>query len=153
MKVKGIMTQPVVTVSEDSTLAEIAEIMLENRIGCVPVVNANSKLVGIVSDSTFTARQKWVPFTRLSLPQLFGDYLGQGEVDSIYDAARNMTAGQIMSPDVITVTEEALVRDVLEKMLKHGVNHILVVRDEIPVGIVARHDLLKMMLEREHSEP
>lgn len=148
MKVKEIMAQPVITVGEDSTLEEIAKTMLQHRIGCVPVVNAGSKLVGLVTESSFTAKEKWVPFTRLSLPQLFGDYLGSGEVDSIYLAARKITAREVMSTAVITVTEEDLVRMVLEKMVKHSVTHFPVLRGGVPVGIVTRHDLLKMMLER-----
>ena len=150
MKVKEIMAQPVITVSEDSSLEEIAKMMLQHRIACVPVANASSKLVGLVTESTFTAREKWLPFTRLSLPQLFGHYLGTGEVDSIYEAARRITAREVMSTNLITVTEDELVRVVLEKMLRHGVNNIPVVKDGVPVGMVTRHDLLKMMLEREH---
>lgn len=149
MKVKEIMAQPVITTSEESSLEEIAKIMLQHRIACVPVVNASSKLVGLMTESNFTAKEKWLPFTRLSLPQLFGDYLGSGEVDSLYEAARKITAREVMSTGVITVTEEELVRVVLEKMVRHGVTNIPVVRDDVPVGMVARHDLLKMMLERE----
>lgn len=151
MKVKEIMAQPVITVGEDSSLEEIAKIMLQNRIACVVVVDASSKLVGLVTESNFTAHEKWLPFTRLSLPQLFGDYLGSGEVDSIYRAARKITAREVMSTSVIAVTEEETVRVVLEKMVKHGVTHIPVLLDGSPVGMVTRHDLLKMMLERERK--
>ncbi len=156
MKVREIMSHPVITVSEDTSLEEIAKIMLQHRIACVPVVDADSKLVGIVTESNFTAKEKWLPFTRLSLPQLFGDYMGSGEVDSIYQAARTITAREVMSTSVIAVTEEELVRVVLEKMVGNSVAHIPVVRDGVPVGMVTRHDLLKMMLEHENkleSEP
>ena len=149
MIVKEIMTQPVVTAREDSTLEEIARKMLDCRIACLPIVDSKSKLVGIVTESTFTARERWMPFTRLSIPELFGQLLGTEQVDSIYEAARKTTAREIMNTAVVTVTENQLVRDVLEKMLEHSVSHIPVVRDGVPVGIVSRHDLLKMMLERQ----
>ena len=152
MKVERIMSRPVITVGEDATLEEVARIMLQHRIACVPVVDANSAVVGIVTEASFTAKEKWVPFTRLSLPQLFGNYLGAGEVDSFYEAARKITAREVMSAGVTTVNEDALVREVLEKMLNREVNHVLVVKDGVPVGIVARHDLLKMLLEQEPKD-
>ena len=42
MKVRDIMVKPVVTVREDTTLAEIAKTMLERRIGGLPVVNSEA---------------------------------------------------------------------------------------------------------------
>lgn len=43
MKVREIMVRPVIVVKENSTLEEIAQIMLDNRIGCVPVVDKGVK--------------------------------------------------------------------------------------------------------------
>lgn len=151
MRVRDIMTQPVITVNEDTTLEEIAQIMLQHRIACVPVLNDNSKLVGTVTESIFTAKEKWLPFAGMSLTELFGTLLGKEQVDSVYEGARKIKAREIMNTAVLTVSEEDLVREVLEKMLRHSVGHILVVRDGLLVGIVARHDLLKMMLERENQ--
>jgi CBS domain-containing protein len=118
----------------------------------VPVVNDSGVLVGIVTESDFTAKEKWLPFARFSIPQLFGHYLSTEEVDPIYQAARNIAAREVMSTHVNTVTEDEMVRVVLEQMLRHNINHVPVVRDGLPVGIVARHDLLKMILEQEHQK-
>jgi CBS domain-containing protein len=151
MNVTEIMSKPVITVGEDSTLEEIARLMLQHRIACVPVVNGNSKLVGLVTESTYTAREKFLPFAGVSLSQLFGHYLGKEEVDKIYEAARKIKARDVMDTHVTSATEGELVRQVLEKMVKHSVTHVPVLRDGVPVGMVARHDLLKMMLERKHG--
>lgn len=149
MRVKQIMSQPVITVREEATLEEVAKIMLAHRIACVPVVNDAGVIVGVVTESDFTAKEKSFPFAGFSLPQLFGHFIDKGEVDSIYQAARNITAREIMTTQVISVTENELVRAVLEQMHKHQINHVPVVRNGVPVGIVARHDILKMMLEPE----
>jgi len=47
-RAKDVMTQPVVTVGEDATLAEVADILERRRIKRVPVVR-DGKLIGIVS--------------------------------------------------------------------------------------------------------
>ena len=50
--VKEAMTEDVVTVAPDATIAEAAALMIERRIGCLPLVE-DGKLVGIVTESDF----------------------------------------------------------------------------------------------------
>ena len=47
--VARVMTCEVVTVEEETETAEIIELMLENKIGAIPVLDADGELVGIVS--------------------------------------------------------------------------------------------------------
>lgn len=47
--VKDIMTEEVETVDEDTEVEELATIMFEEGVNRIPVVNADNKLVGIVS--------------------------------------------------------------------------------------------------------
>lgn len=149
MKIRELMVQPVVVAQEDTTLAEIARIMLERRIGGVPVVNERGQISGIVTQSDFSAQERGVPFSLFLAPQVFGRWMGKEGAERLYAAARTMTAREIMRKHVITVTEEAALEDVLEKMLRHNINRIPVVRDGKPVGIVSRHDLLTLMVRDE----
>jgi acetoin utilization protein AcuB len=48
LKVKEIMTSNVVTISDDASLEQAAQIMLERRIGGLPVMNG-PEIVGIVT--------------------------------------------------------------------------------------------------------
>ncbi len=47
--VASIMSANVVAVDEDADVAEIVDIMLDYKIGAVPVIDADKSLVGIVS--------------------------------------------------------------------------------------------------------
>jgi CBS domain-containing protein len=47
-QVKEIMTDPVVTITPDTSVAETAALMLQKGIGCLPVVDGMT-LVGIVT--------------------------------------------------------------------------------------------------------
>lgn len=147
MKVDEIMVHPVIVVNEDATVEEIAKIMLDRRIGCVPVVDRQGKLVGVVTDSNFAAKERGFPFSNFFAPQLFGKWMPKEESERIYKEAKNLKAKEIMSAPAITVTEEDDLEEVVIKMLKHDFNHIPVVRDGVPVGMVARHDLLKLILQ------
>lgn len=144
MKVKDIMTEPVITIGEDTSLQEVAKIMLENRIGGVPVINASGDLTGIVTESDFTAKEKCVPFSLFRAPQLFGAWLGN-DAEDLYARAGNIPAREVMSTSVVTVTENDPIERVLELLLKYDINRIPVVKDRKPVGIVARRDILRVM--------
>lgn len=50
--VEGIMTKDVITVSPDDRLEEAAQLMLENKVGCVLVVEGQ-RLVGILTEADF----------------------------------------------------------------------------------------------------
>jgi CBS domain-containing protein len=146
MEVRTIMMRPVVVVREDTTLEEMARMMLERHIGCVPVVNDRGEICGIVTESDFTAKQRGIPFSTFRAPQILGQWMPKQGIERIYEAARTMTAREIMTARVVTVTEEKSVEEVVELVLRHNIHRVPVVRDAVPVGIVARHDILKLMV-------
>jgi len=47
--VESIMTKKTITISKDETVAEAARIMGEHRINRLPVVDKNSKLLGLIT--------------------------------------------------------------------------------------------------------
>ena len=49
MQVQDIMTKKVLTVRPETTVREVAEILVNHKISGVPVVEDDGRLVGIVS--------------------------------------------------------------------------------------------------------
>lgn len=148
MRIVEIMSSPVITVSEDTSLEEVARVMSEHDIGGVPVLDGGGRLVGIVTDSDFAGKERYVPFAypAMKLPTVFGEWIQGEPFEALCERARRLPARKIMSSPVVTASEEELVEPVVERMLHADVNRIPIVRDGVPVGIVARHDLLKLML-------
>ena len=50
MRAKDIMTANVVTISPEAEIAEIAQLLIDKNISGVPVVDANGRPVGMVSE-------------------------------------------------------------------------------------------------------
>jgi len=50
MRVEALMTKDVKTCSPQETLNSAAQILWDESVGCVPVVDGNSQVVGIVTD-------------------------------------------------------------------------------------------------------
>ncbi|MFI5300649.1 MAG: HPP family protein [Polyangiales bacterium] len=47
--ISSLMTGAVVTVTPETDLVEVIELLLEQRVGAVPVVDADAQVVGVVS--------------------------------------------------------------------------------------------------------
>jgi CBS domain-containing protein len=148
MKVGQIMRTPVVVVQETASLEEAARTMLEHDLRGIPVVDQQGKICGILSVSDFTTKDKYFVFGRMHVPQLFGNFVPRDGIEKLYEQARAIPVTDIMTRKVVTVTEDDTVEKVLELMLYRDLNRIPVVRDEVPIGIIARYDLLKMVAAR-----
>ena len=51
LKIEEIMTRNPVTVSSETTISEAARMMLENKIGGLPVIDETRRLAGIITES------------------------------------------------------------------------------------------------------
>jgi CBS domain-containing protein len=146
VKVQEIMVAPVVVVREDASLEEVARTMLEHKIGCVAVVDDRGELTGIITESDFTGREHGFPFSAYRAPKVFGKWFGKDDVQRIHQGARTRRAREIMTSPVRTAHEDETVTDVVTRMIELDLKRVPVVRDKRPVGIVTRHDLLKLMV-------
>jgi acetoin utilization protein AcuB len=78
VKVKDVMVRDVITTSEDMPIEEAAHLMMEHKIGCLPVLR-DGKLVGLITETDifqtfmelFSARQKGLRIT-LEIPDTEG---------------------------------------------------------------------------------
>jgi CBS domain-containing protein len=51
VRVEDFMTRRVVTITPDTTLLAAAKLMLEHRVGGLPVVDASGCMIGVFSES------------------------------------------------------------------------------------------------------
>lgn len=78
VKIKDVMVRDVITTTEDTPIEEAAQLLLEHKIGCLPVMR-DGMLVGIITESDifrtfmelFSARQKGLRIT-LEIPDTEG---------------------------------------------------------------------------------
>lgn len=148
MNVREIMTEPVLVVNQERSLEEVAYMMLNNKIGGLPVVDDEGKIVGMVTETDFSAKEHAIPFSRNYAPQLFGDWMSKEHIERAYEAARTVRVKEIMTKPVLTIGEDDSVAEAVRRMLNERVHRLPVVRDGIPIGIITRHDLLKMVVQK-----
>ena len=51
VKVSEVMTKNVITVAPDATIEEAAQIMIDKKVGGLPVVKEKNKLVGLITET------------------------------------------------------------------------------------------------------
>jgi CBS domain-containing protein len=126
MNVREVMASPVVTVSPDTALKEVASLLVTRRINAVPVVDAGDRLIGIVSEADL-----------LSLET------GPGQAPG---GVTPHTAREVMRQSVYTLAEDTDATAAARMMLRHRLKSVPVVAagDRV-VGMVTRRDLLRLI--------
>ena len=144
MLAKHVMTADVVTVKPDTNVREIAKILLKRRISAVPVVDEADKLVGIVSEGDLMRRAEIGTEERESW---WLALLADPEDEALeYVRTHGSRASDVMTRRVITVGEDATLRDVAAVLEHNRIKRVPVVRDGKLVGIVSRANLLQGLL-------
>ncbi len=146
-----LMTSPVLTVSDRATVAEAASMMLLNRIGSVIVLDENDHYAGILTERMMLPEEAMVPFMRGRVFRLLGHEIGEFEnIEETMDEVRSVKVGDAMSTTSTLVEKDAHISDVVEAMVAKDAHHVCVVEDRKPIGIISRHDLLRLFFDREH---
>jgi CBS domain-containing protein len=146
MRVKDIMNSQVITISPSATVGQAAQTMLERNVSCLPVVEADGRLVGILTHTDFGLHPQYLPLAG-RLYTLLGRWASPKTLEEVAQGLRSVPVRDVMENTVVTVTEDTTLADATELMLRHRVHRLPVVRDGRVVGIVSRHDLLKLMLQ------
>ncbi len=141
MKVRDVMTAPVLSVSPGTPLKEVARLLMERRISGVPVADEAGKVLGIVSEADFLIKERGprqAHDARRPLAWLFGEE--RRDVEAAKLSAT--TAGEAMTRPAVTVSADSSLRDAAALMVEKHVNRLPVVDDDRLVGIVTRADMV-----------
>ncbi len=109
--------RPLISISKQASIREAANVMMENSVGAVAVID-DGKLAGILTERDIVFR-------------------GVGKNLSMDDA----TAGDIMTPDPVTVQSKDAISDALAVKLGDRFRHLPVIEGEAVVGIISFRDI------------
>jgi CBS domain-containing protein len=135
------MTQDVVTVGEETPFKELVEVMADTKISALPVVDADGRVVGVVSEADLMLKEEFPEGPPEG--QLFE---GRRRRQARAKAA-GTTAVEVMTSPAIIVGPDASIAQAARLLHRHRIKRLPVVDPAGPLlGIVSRADLLKVFV-------
>ncbi|NGX96042.1 MAG: CBS domain-containing protein [Candidatus Afipia apatlaquensis] len=153
MKAHHIMTHHVITIDQDATLADAAQLMLANHFSGLPVVDAKGELVGIVTERDFLRRQELD--TQRKRPRWLELILGPGRMAEDYVKTAGRKVREIMTRNLYTAVEETPLAEIVQLMETHHIKRVPIMRGKKIVGMVTRQNFVQAVssLSRGLPEP
>lgn len=149
MRAIDIMTPDVITVSPGTSVYEAARLLLGRRVSALPVLNADGRLAGVISESDLMRRGEMRSEKRS--PWWRGLFTSDLREASAFLRSNGRLVADVMSRDVITATARMSLRELAELMERHVIKRLPVMDGHRLVGIVSRSDLLRALLALDPS--
>ena len=118
MKVSDIMTRELVTVKPDDTILDTAKLMRHHNIGCIPVVERENKVLGVITDRDIV--------------------INMAKYNS--DPA-NTCAKEIASDVVYQIKPDVDIKYALDMMQKQRIRRLTVIENDHLVGMLSLGDI------------
>ena len=141
MKAKDFMIKDVISLNEEASIKTLLEVLMKHKIGGLPLVDPNNKLLGIVTDGDVL---------RYMNPKAFiSSYVTYiEELDETLKSKSESPVKAIMKKKVVFVREEDELEDVLKLLATHHFKKIPVVNENRQVvGVISRGDMIRKLGE------
>ncbi len=146
MTATDIMTREVITASPEDSIQRLVQLMLDNDISALPVVETDGFIKGMVTEGDIIVR---VDVSSEPIDVGVASMSKLKKMFKILDKKSGATAGEIMTTELVTVSEETPVTEIARLMVKHRIKNVPVVKGERLVGLVGRKNILRLVLTGE----
>ena len=147
MRAMDVMTTNVITVGPDTSVRDLAALLSERGISGVPVVDAASRLVGIVSEGDLLHRAETGTERRTDKHRArwLDSLASERELARDYAKSHGRKVADIMTRDVITVSDTTGLAEIATLLETKRIKRVPVLRDGTLVGIVSRANLVRAL--------
>lgn len=143
MRALDVMTSPVVTVSSNATVVEVARLFVERRISAAPVVDEHGAMVGVVSEGDLLHRAEIGTERRRSW--WLDSISSSRDLAAEYVKSHSCKVSDVMTKAVISVDEATPISDIADILERKRIKRVPVLRDGKPVGVVSRANLVQAL--------
>ena len=144
MRARDLMTTNLVTIPPETPLASVAQLFAERGFSGAPVVDAEGKLLGMVTEADLMRRlaaaedkpRSWIA----------GLLSPAGDQAARFSRVHGRTAADVMTRNLLTAEEDTPVEKIAKALEDRRIRRVPVVRDGKLVGIVSRADLIRALM-------
>ena len=116
------------TLSEKDTVKSASQKFHEKKIGCMPVIDKNQNVIGIISEKDLS---QFIYKERFNL---------------------SISISQIMSKNLVTCDLNTSVTELMDEMTEKKIRHILIMEDKKLLGIVSIGDVVNHLISKIEEE-
>lgn len=146
LKASDIMQKKVITISEDASVQDLAELLAEKKISGVPVIDQQNRVVGIVTEGDLVSLDADIHFPHYI--QFLDSVIFVESVKKFDERIRKAAAarvGQIMTTEVVTIQLDTPLNELATLMTDKNINRLPVLDGDVLAGIVTRADVVRAM--------
>lgn len=149
LNVESIMTPDPVTVGPDTSLSDVAELLLDSSFSGLPVVVAGEPK-GVVEVGDLLPRTGQVPATDIPVLEFQDEWIEEEGVEQFLETLRSRHVEEVMREEFAVIDSEAGLGEALSYLLEEAHRRLLVVDEtgEELVGVITRTDLLRLLVGR-----
>ncbi len=146
-KVAEIMTRDVITVTPETSLRDLAQILSENNINGVPVVDDEGDVVGVVCESDLVEQNKplHIPTVFVILDSII-PLENPWRLQKEFKRLAATTVGDIFSRPAVRVDPDTDVQEVARIMSERRIHTIPVLERGKLVGVVGKGDVIRGLI-------
>lgn len=122
---KEIMQSPVIAATPRASLRDVAARLVTNEFSGMPVADLDGRVIGVITEADIIRAL------------VEGKHL------------ENLTAGQVMTGPALTVDVKTPLEEVMKCLVEHRIVRVPVTEKGKLVGIIARRDLIRALIEPE----
>lgn len=142
---REIMSPDPITVGPEASVTEMAAIMVDKRIRCLPVVDEEGRLLGVVDEEDLVHQDARVHFP--TFIHFLESYIFLPSSLKRFERELRQAVGskarEVMEEDIPAVDPLQSVEEVATLMLDRDMEYVLVVEEGKLLGVITRADILR----------
>jgi CBS domain-containing protein len=149
---RDVMQSPVISVSPETSLADVHRLFAEEEIHGAPVITDDGAMVGVITSTDLVnaalEQAESGAFGSEYLRELVefsGPDWSRGAPEDFQDRLHQLTAAEVMTPSVSSVSASMPVGEVAARMHRDQIHRMWVTEHGVLVGVISSFDLLPLL--------
>lgn len=144
MRAIDVMATRMIMARPDMTVHDAAKMLADHHISGMPVVDAEGRLVGMVTEGDLLHRMEIG--TQMKRRGRWSEFFASTrELAHEYVKEHSRRLSEVMTTDVVTATEQTPLAEIAELMDRHRIRRVPILRDGKVVGLVSRASLIRVL--------
>lgn len=148
LKAQDIMSRAVITIDENATVRELASLLLAHNISGAPVLDAEERVIGVVTESDLIFQNKKVHLpTAVAILDAFLFLERPEKMEKELKKIAGSKVGDICSRTLISVGPETDLEELATLMAEKKIHTLPVMADGKLVGVIGKSDIIRTIAQ------